>query len=510
MPMVGDVLADRYEIEGILGAGGMATVYQAIDLRLQREVAVKVLLPGLAADSAVAARFEREARSLAGAAHHGIVAVFDVEAGDQATGREPFYVMELCDGGSLADRLEEAGSLTPPDVIPTIAAIAEGLDAMHAQGLLHRDVKPHNILFCGGRPKLGDFGLARSEHRAELARLTADGTTVGTLPYLAPELLAGAAPTQASDVYGLGATAYQALTGQLPRPLGSLKDMIDDRGKMPAPASSVIPELRPFDPVLAEGLAVDPAARPSPTDFAGRLGLALEDWLSAPAGSADPPAEEPADAAKTAAIAIATVPSPAPVTAQTETVLLPVAEQEPEPEPQVAPVAPRAPARPPRPMPGFRIDPQLQRRLLAVAGGIVGLAAFVVIAAILSRTLDTSGFFDVGAFDRSPGASESAAPSPTPTAAASNPALEAVNDVLAAIDAARGGSNGLKGSEANELTNLATRVRSALQAGDFEEAREAAASLKDRAEKFSKDLGDDRKARLLDAIDALREAIPED
>ena len=88
--MVGDVLADRYEIEGVLGAGGMATVYQAIDLRLQREVAVKVLLPGLAADPAVASRFEREARALAGAAHHGIVAVFDVEAGDPGSGREPF------------------------------------------------------------------------------------------------------------------------------------------------------------------------------------------------------------------------------------------------------------------------------------------------------------------------------------------------------------------------------------------------------------------------------------
>ena len=508
MPFVGDVLADRYEIEGVLGAGGMATVYQAIDLRLQREVAVKVLLPGLATDSTVAARFEREARALAGAAHHGIVAVFDVEAGDPATGREPFYVMELCDGGSLADRLEEAGALAPQDVIPTIAEIAEGLAAMHAQGLLHRDVKPHNILFCGGRPKLGDFGLARSEHREELARLTADGTTVGTLPYLAPELLAGAAPTQASDVYGLGVTAYQALTGHLPRPLGSLKDMIDDRGKMPPPASSFTPELRAFDAVLAEGLSVDPAARPSPTDFAARLSLALEDLniASAEAASEEPTDAETTDAAKTAAIAIASVPPPGPPpTPQTETILLPA--EAPEPRPEVPPaVAPRR-TRPIQPVLGFRIDPLTRRRLMGAAGGIVGLAALVVVAAVLSRAVDTSGFFDASG---SSGSSSSAEPTASPSPSASSPALAAVEDVLAAIEAARGGANGLKGNEANDLVSLTERVRSALVGEDYEKAREAAQALADKAEKVSKDLSEARRTRLITAIDALREAIPED
>ena len=502
--MVGDLLADRYEIEGVLGAGGMATVYKAIDLRLQREVAIKVLLPGLARDSAVAARFDREARALAGAAHHGIVAVFDVEAGDPATGREPFYVMELCEGGSLADRLEEVGALAPPDVIPTVAAIADGLAAMHAQGLLHRDVKPHNILFSGGRPKLGDFGLARSEHLAELARLTADGTTVGTLPYLAPELLAGAAPTQASDVYGLGVTAYEALTGQLPRPLGSLKAMIEDRGKMPPPASSVIPELRPFDPVLAEGLSVDPAARPSPTELASRLGMALEDWS---AESELPAAEESANAAKTAAVAIASVPLPAAPVARTETIVLPVAEEEAVAE--IARKAPMAPARPPsRPMPNFRIEPQTQRRLLGAGAAVVGLAAFVVVAALASRFLDTSGFFDVNALNPTPSSVPSSEPTATLTASPLSPALAAVDEVLAAIDAARGGSNGLKGGEANDLTALASDVRAKLQSGDIDEARKAVDELWERANKVAKDLDDDRRVRLLGAINQLRSVLP--
>jgi serine/threonine-protein kinase len=385
-----------------------------------------------------------------------------------------------------------------------IGQIADGLSAMHAQGLLHRDVKPHNILFCGERPKLGDFGLARSEHRAELARLTADGTTVGTLPYLAPELLAGAAPTPASDVYGLAVTAYQALTGELPRPLGSLKDMIEDRGKMPPPASSILPELRTFDAVLAEGLSVDPAARPSPMELASRLRMALEDSSAVP-GEPDDTAKT--DAAKTAAIAIASVAPPGPpVTVQTETIVLPVAAEEDAAE--IALVAPVAPARPARPMPGFRIDPQLQRRLLGIAAGIVGVAAFIVVAAAASRMLDTSGFFDVNALNPTLSSASSSEPTATLSASPLSPALAAIDEVLAAIDAARGGSNGLKGGEANDLTALANDVRAELQSGDVEEARESAAALWERANKVAKDLDGDRRARLLGAIDQLRSVLP--
>ncbi len=176
MPSVGDVLAGRYRVEARLGSGGMATVFRARDLRLDRDVAVKVLLPNMALDPVVAARFDREARALAAAAHPSVVSVFDVEQGNPDTGSEPFYVMELCDGGSLAERLATDGRLPPPEVAAIIESVADGLADLHRRGVIHRDVKPHNILFSGGRAKLADFGLARGE---EATDLTSAGTTIG-------------------------------------------------------------------------------------------------------------------------------------------------------------------------------------------------------------------------------------------------------------------------------------------------------------------------------------------
>src|SRR5690349_14265511 len=140
MPAPGDLLADRYRIVAPLGACGMATVHRAHDERLARGVAVNVLLPNLAADPVTAQRFEREARAMAAVAHPGLVAVFDVDAGDPATGRDPFVVMELCPGGSLADRMGPGRPLPPDELIPILAAVADALGALHHAGLVHRDV----------------------------------------------------------------------------------------------------------------------------------------------------------------------------------------------------------------------------------------------------------------------------------------------------------------------------------------------------------------------------------
>ena len=226
MPIVGDVLAERYRIDAPIGVGGMASVYRAADLRLERDVAVKVLLPNLAADPALAQRFEREALALAATSHPSVVKVFDVEPGDPTTGREPFYVMELCDGGSLADRLRTRARLEPDEVVDVIGAVAAGLADLHARGFVHRDVKPHNILFDHERARLADFGLARSEEASELTSLTASGATVGTLAYIAPELLRGDPATPASDVYALGVVAFQGLTGRLPRPATAVAELV--------------------------------------------------------------------------------------------------------------------------------------------------------------------------------------------------------------------------------------------------------------------------------------------
>ncbi len=278
--MVGETLAGRYRIDAALGAGATAVVYRARDLRLERDVAVKVLLPNLARDPLIAGRFDREARALAAAAHPGIVSVYDVDPGDIDAGREPFFVMELCDGGSLADALEDAGgTMAPSSLVPMLAIIAGGLASLHARGVIHRDVKPHNILLCGGRAKLADFGLARGQ---EATRLTAAGTGAGTLAYLAPELLGDAEPGPAADVYGLGVVAFQGLTGRLPRPSASMVDLVESRLASVAAISAIAPGLgTAFDAVIAGALSPDPAARPSPLAFGAGMEQALRTWRTA-------------------------------------------------------------------------------------------------------------------------------------------------------------------------------------------------------------------------------------
>ena len=217
MPAPGALLAGRYRIVAPLGSGGMATVHRARDERLDRDVAVKILLPNHAGDPVLAGRFEREARSLAAAAHPGVVAVFDVDPGDPAAGVEPFFVMELCQGGSLADRMAGDRRLAPDDLIPIIISVTDGLAGLHARGVVHRDVKPSNIMLTTDRAKLADFGLARSDDPAEASDLTAPGTAVGTMAYLPPDVLAGGPAGPPSDIYALGVAAFAGLTGSMPR-----------------------------------------------------------------------------------------------------------------------------------------------------------------------------------------------------------------------------------------------------------------------------------------------------
>ena len=179
MPHVGDVLVGRYRIDAPLGAGGSAMVYRAHDLRLRRDVALKILLPNLATDSAIAHRFEREARlasrpSTTRASSRSTTS----RRPDRRSGREPFFVMELCERGSLAGLLSARGGRLPPDeVVPAIVDIAGGLASLHARGFVHRDVKPHNILLTAGGAKLGDFGIARTGDAT--SAFTAPGTAVG-------------------------------------------------------------------------------------------------------------------------------------------------------------------------------------------------------------------------------------------------------------------------------------------------------------------------------------------
>jgi serine/threonine protein kinase len=188
MSLVGRKLGGRYRLDSILGTGGMATVYRAQDLRLERPVAVKVLSAELAADASFAKRFDREARALAALSHPAVVSVFDV--GEEEG--EPWLVMELVEGETLAERIERSGGIDPTEAIPILISVVQGLGALHAAGFVHRDVKPQNVLLsAAGGARLADFGLVRG--RGSRA-LTAPGTTLGTLAYLAPEILAGGPP----------------------------------------------------------------------------------------------------------------------------------------------------------------------------------------------------------------------------------------------------------------------------------------------------------------------------
>ena len=174
--------------------------------------------------------------------------------------------MELCPDGSLGDRLDAVGTLSTAEALPLLADAADGLQALHARGILHRDLAPRNVLLSGGRAKLGDLGLARSRTTggtSPIPDITAAGTTVGTLAYLAPELLEGEPPSTASDVYGLGAVAYRTLTGVPPHPAGSVAELVSSRGRPVTPLDLLVPGVRPgLTSLVARALDVRPARTP--------------------------------------------------------------------------------------------------------------------------------------------------------------------------------------------------------------------------------------------------------
>jgi len=463
MPIVGDVLAGRYRVDAPLGVGGMASVYRARDLRLERDVAVKVLLPNLAADPVLAKRFDREARALAAAAHPNVVSVFDVEPGDPETGREPFYVMELCDGGSLADRLSASGRLEPRELASTVAAVAGGLAELHRRGLVHRDVKPHNILFSGGRAKLADFGVATSGAATDMTALTAVGTTMGTLAYLAPELLAGAPATPASDVYALGVVAFQGLTGRLPRTAASIAEVAESR-TTPAPVlSSVAPDLgTAFDQPIAAALAIDPAGRPTPVALAD----ALHDAAAAPV---DP------DAKTMTAIATRRAVTHRPGTARRE-----------------------------RPAAAVLVA------LALLLAALVGLASMLRNQGLAPGATPGSSLVAVASASPTPSPTPSPSPTPTPrptpTPDPAAAALSAMNDVYAAIQAADR-SGGLRGKDVNDLVKRANAIRDALRRHDYGAARKAANNLLEAVNHLDR-LRDSNRRQIEAAVNAVIDAIP--
>ena len=260
------MIADRYQPIEQIGTGGMATVWRARDTLLGRFVAIKRLIPHLADDPKAADRFKREAQSSARLSHPGIVTVFD--SGEDAEG--PFIVQELVEGTTLAGYLSKTGPLGPERVIDIVSQVASALDHAHGLGVIHRDVKPANlILEPGGRVRLADFGIARTVDDA--ATITASGELVGTITYLAPEILAGDPATVASDVYSLGAVTYELLSGRPPYRADTPAAMIE------AVRRAEVPDLHGIAPdemaaAVSAAMSKDPAARP---ETAGTLAGAL-------------------------------------------------------------------------------------------------------------------------------------------------------------------------------------------------------------------------------------------
>jgi serine/threonine-protein kinase len=209
--MVGEVIADRYELEELVGSGGMSSVFKARDRLLDRHVALKVLHQHYAEDGEYVERFRREARAVAQLSHPNIVTVIDR---GESEGRQ-FIVFEYVDGENLKEVLEENGPLPVRDALELALGVSRGLAFAHDHGLIHRDVKPQNVLLNGdGRPKVTDFGIARSldiEHG-----VTQTGTVLGTSNYIAPEQASGGRVDAQTDVYGLGVLLFELLTAEVP------------------------------------------------------------------------------------------------------------------------------------------------------------------------------------------------------------------------------------------------------------------------------------------------------
>ena len=253
--MLGQALAERYRIDALVARGGMARVYRARDLRLDRDVAVKVLAPPYSEDDAFTERFLGEARAAASLSHPSLVHVYD----SGSDGPAHYIVMELLDRHrTLRDVLTERGSLPADDVIRIGRELLAGLRVVHERGLVHCDVKAANVMLGSGPAKLIDFGIAQPPHEGLVGE-----TSIGTLQAMSPEQLEGEALTPASDLFSLGTVLYEALTGRVAYPGSSPQEVSRAHaGGAVVPPSTVVPGLSDrLDGVILQSLRRDPGTR---------------------------------------------------------------------------------------------------------------------------------------------------------------------------------------------------------------------------------------------------------
>ncbi|MFJ6181288.1 Stk1 family PASTA domain-containing Ser/Thr kinase [Streptomyces sp. NPDC092295] len=294
-PIVGHLLDGRYRVDARIAVGGMATVYRAVDIRLDRVLALKVMHPALAADVTFVERFIREAKSVARLSHPNVVAVFD----QGAEGAYVYLAMEYVAGCTLRDVLRERGALRPRAALDILEPVLAALGAAHRAGFVHRDMKPENVLIGDdGRVKVADFGLVRAV--GDVTNTT--GSVLGTVSYLAPEQIEHGTSDTRVDVYACGVVLHEMLTGakphggdtpaqvlyrhlneDVPAPSAAVPGLAVELDELVAAATARAPEVRPADAVALLGLtrearaaltdaqldAVPPRARPEPVDGAG-------------------------------------------------------------------------------------------------------------------------------------------------------------------------------------------------------------------------------------------------
>ncbi|MFI1966681.1 Stk1 family PASTA domain-containing Ser/Thr kinase [Streptomyces pathocidini] len=344
-PLLGHVLDGRYRVDARIAVGGMATVYRAVDTRLDRVLALKVMHPGLASDAAFVDRFIHEAKSVARLAHPNVVGVYD-----QGTdGTYVYLAMEYVAGCTLRDVLRERGALRPRAALDILEPVLAALGAAHRAGLVHRDMKPENVLIGDdGRVKVADFGLVRA---VDTNTTASSGSLLGTVSYLAPEQIEhGTADTRA-DVYACGVVLHEMLTGAKPHDGGTPAQVLYQHlHEDVAPPSRVAPGVAPaLDDLVVSATARDPRLRPA--DAVALLAAAREARASLTDGQLDavPPSALPDRGTAGSEDRTSVIPRPVPSRAAAEDALnrTSILAMPPQ-EPPAGPAPTRAGRRPPR------------------------------------------------------------------------------------------------------------------------------------------------------------------
>ena len=437
------VLADRYELGPALGEGGMARVHRGYDRHLRRPVAIKVLAPPYDRDRGFVERFRREARSAAGLSHPNVVSVFD----SGSYHGTHFIVTELVEGETLADRLRR-GPMPPEEAVAVAVDVCRALEAAHARGLIHRDVKPGNVMLLpDGRVKVVDFGIARA---AGSDTLTGTGVVLGSTAYLAPEQASGQPVDERADLYALGCVLYEMLTGAVPfRADTPVATMYRHVNEDPPPPSSIRPVSAGLEAVVLRCLEKDPRRR-------FRSAADLEHALLSTRGDTSPLGV--VQAAETQPIAVGGPPLPVAIRG-------PTAVEGATTPASTSPSAPRMARRPSHRRPHRRRGP------LVVA---LGLALAVALLAVLIAANDDPLPSRAQVRRASAGGAQ-----PTTQASPSADAFATAWANLVNAIASAEATGDIDQHAADELTKDATDLADAYRAGDAGKVSESLGKLQD-------------------------------